>query len=105
MLKRLYRLPAKSRPVNAYVYRGKFFILKKSSTTLPFSRFGFVISKKVAQLAVDRNRSKRLIRSVVERFFLEIKPSDYLFIIKQNLSGIRNDDVEKELKKALGLNQ
>lgn len=70
---------------------------------LSFGRFGFVISKKVAPLAVDRNRSKRLIRSCIESLLSEINTADYLFIIRQNLSGIKREEIEKEVREALEL--
>lgn len=76
-----------------------------AQNALSYSRFGFIISKKVAPLAVDRNRSKRLIRSCVEALLFDIKPADYLFIIKQNLSEIKREEIEKEVRQVLGLSQ
>lgn len=52
---------------------------------LNLSRFGFIISKKVARRAVLRNRTKRLYRSVIEELLQKIVAGyDMLFIINKN---------------------
>ncbi len=102
MLKRIYRLPVSTRLNLARTYSDPLFVLKIASNSLSYSRFGFIISKKVAPLAVDRNRSKRLLRSCVEDLFLEFKPGhDCLFIIRKNLSDMKKEDVRKELMQVL----
>jgi ribonuclease P protein component len=59
-----------------------FFVLKCRENNNAYSRFGFVISKKVAKSAVDRNRTKRVIRSAIEQSLENIKGGyDMLFII------------------------
>jgi ribonuclease P protein component len=104
MLKRIYRLPASTRLNLARTYSDPLFVLKIAPNSLSYSRFGFIISKKVTPLAVDRNRSKRLLRSCVEDHFSEIKPAhDHLFIIRKNLSDMKKEDVYKEIKKAFNL--
>ncbi len=53
------------------VYRqGKIFFspnisLGYSSNSLPFTRIGFVVSKKCFKKAADRNRIKRLMREII----------------------------------------
>lgn len=102
MLKRIYRLPASTRLNLARTYSAPVFALKIAPNNLSYNRFGFIISKKVAPLAVDRNRSKRLLRSCVEDLFSEIKPGhDCLFILRKNLSDMKKDDVRKELMQVL----
>ena len=102
MLKRIYRLPASTKLSLARTYSGPLFTLKKSPNNFSYNRFGFIISKKVTPLAVDRNRSKRLLRTCVEDLFSEIKPAnDHLFIIRKNLSDMKKEDVRKELMQVL----
>ena len=72
--------------------RGPFGLrIKANSSTV--SRFGFVISKKVAQKAVDRNRMKRILRSVIEKKLSRIRPGyDMLFVIRQPFGTTKDVD-------------
>ena len=64
MLAKKYRLPiAEFLDKKAEVKRSLYFTVKTFVTTLPYSRFGIIISKKVAPKATDRNRIKRLVFS------------------------------------------
>lgn len=102
MLKRANRLPSKVRLINASHIHSAHFLLKSESNALNFNRFGFIISKKTANRAVDRNRSKRLVRACVEEIINDFPlGKDYLFIIRKNLSYINKADLTIEVKKAL----
>ena len=53
------------------LYLGLRFVKKDEQD---FTRFAFVISKKSAKLAVDRNRARRQLREVVRSLLPMIKP-------------------------------
>ena len=102
MLKRKYRLPASAKLINPKSHLTVKFVLKIAKNNLSYNRFGFIVSKKVAKNAVDRNRSKRLLRSCVEDIFTQINPGyDYLFIIRKNLAGIRKENICEQVNKVL----
>jgi len=76
----------------------RFLTLKATENKMPFSRFGFVVSKKISKKAVERNRAKRLMSESVRLTDEKIKPGfDVVFISK---SGIVNKDLE-EVKGAV----
>ncbi|MCK4592084.1 ribonuclease P protein component [Candidatus Parcubacteria bacterium] len=85
----------------------KFLILKAVKNSLPFSRFGFVISKKISKKAVERNKVKRLMSESIRLSQEKIKSGfDIVFISKvgivdKNFEEV-NELIEKLLKK-LGL--
>lgn len=93
MLARNYRLPATHRLVSARTHSTPLFLVKASPNGLPYSRFGFVITKRTAKSAVARNRTKRMIRARVEALFERITPGqDVLFILRKDLSEEKTDD-------------
>lgn len=57
-----------------------------------------VISKKVAGLAVDRNRIRRLFREAARGLNLENKIK---IIVKKNISRLKKDQIQKSLEKLL----
>jgi ribonuclease P protein component len=73
------------------------------------NRFAFVVSKKVSNKAVIRNKIKRILREIIRKKILKIKPGiDGILIVKP---GIEKKDfleiekmVENLLKKANTLN-
>src|SRR5205807_729859 len=50
-----------------------FLLCKMAKNHLPQSRFGFVVSKKISNKAVVRNKVKRRLRAIVLRAFKEHK--------------------------------
>ena len=67
------------------------FALKITPNNSPVSRFGFVISKRIAGKAVDRNRMKRMLRAVIEKELPRIRPGyDMLFVIRQPFAKTGN---------------
>ncbi len=93
MLKKKYRLPRTVNLRNANLIRLPFFWIKINKNKLLTNRMGIVASKKVSKRAVDRNRAKRLIRSVIEELWDKIIPGyDILFILKKEaVDKIRTD--------------
>lgn len=68
---------------NTRSYTTPLFILKIRENNTSWSRFGFVVSKRVAKSAVVRNRTKRLFRSLIEQNLSHLLSGyDMLFIIR-----------------------
>jgi ribonuclease P protein component len=77
-----------------------FFILKFRENGNEYSRFGFVVSKRVAKSAVVRNRTRRLARAIIEQSLGEIRKGyDMLFILTKPLEG--SDEIRKTILETL----
>lgn len=86
MLKRKYRLSAKTKIKNFNSFNSSYFILRFTENKLEHNRFGFIVSKKVDKKAVVRNRLKRSFRLCIENNFKEIKLGyDMLFILRREI--------------------
>jgi ribonuclease P protein component len=73
--------------------REGFFYLKTLSNDMEFSRFGFVVSKKISTSAVVRNRIKRKIREFFRLNLGKIKTGlDCVLVV---LSPIKKEDYNK----------
>jgi len=97
MLPKIYRLPASQ--FQSVFRTGKrihvddlTYVIQK--TTEKVSRFAFVVSKKVAKRAVDRNRIKRMLRESIHNLLPSIQPGyDIIFMVKNNFA----DKTSKEI--------
>ena len=100
----------KKKDIENIFKKGKTFkqdslILKILKNDLSFSRFGFIVPKKVSKKAVVRNKIKRRIREIVRSMMIkELKTNNDCLII--GLKGIEEKDfqetkniVEKLFKK------
>ncbi len=58
-----------------------------------------VISKKVAKLAVDRNRIRRLFKEALKS--LNFKEGEIKIVVKKNISEYKMPEVQKALEKWL----
>jgi ribonuclease P protein component len=96
MIPRSFRLPARTQLRNAHFLRTSFCTIKIAKNDVGYSRFGVIIAKRVAKTAVDRNRSKRLIRTYIEQERERI-PSGYdiLVLIQKNLAKEHTIDIAK----------
>lgn len=66
------------------------------------SRFGFVISVKVAKRAVDRNNVKRILSEAVRFLLVNAKKGfDVVFLAKPSILRGSTAEVSKEVKEAL----
>ena len=101
MFKKKNRLPSgeKSWETSA---NARFFILKVSKSKLSYSRFGFVVSKKIDKRAVVRNSLKRKIRSCLEQNFEKIKPGyNMLFLLKKEAVNKSAEELCLEVNSVL----
>jgi ribonuclease P protein component len=75
------------------------------ANTLPVSRFSFIVSKKTAKHAVDRNRMKRIISESIRLRLLEIKPGfDCVIVAKKNFSSSNTKDIGTLIHETLKKN-
>ena len=109
-------LPSKNRLRHGFdnIYKGKqkifnqYFILFFRENELEYSRFGFVIRKKLGK-AYLRNKVKRRFRFIVRENLSNIKVGfDYIFLVNHNLKdkwkeipfGDIKENIIDTLKKA-----
>ena len=73
--------------------------VKKSSNTLPNSRFGFVVSTKVSKLAVTRNLIKRRLRAIIAENVEVILPGfDIVIFTRPGASKLNFDELRSLLE-------
>lgn len=66
------------------------------------SRFGFIVSTKIAKDAVDRNRFKRAMSESVRMNSTDIKNGfDVVFLAKTSIVRVPTSEIMKEVKEAL----
>lgn len=66
------------------------------------TRFGFVVSTKVAKKAVDRNNVKRILREAIRHNLIDIKPGlDVVFLTKSSIVKKSTSILAKEVQNAL----
>jgi len=109
MLPKQYRLPLKIEfkriKKEGKLFQGRFFSLLVAKQQFPVARFAFIVSKKIHNKAVKRNRFRRLLIESVRFFLPQIKSGvDGVFltkkaIIDRDFGEIKNE-MEKTLKKA-----
>lgn len=79
-------------------FSNSFFVVKVFYNKMENSRFGFVISKKVASKTVLRNKVKRRLREIIRTNFSKIKPGfDVIIVNKLPVVGRSYKDIEKQL--------
>ena len=81
MLAKKYRLPVqKVLNSKSKSYRDSYFTIKSFKSTLTHSRFGVIVSKKIAKTAVERNQIKRMIFQAADSLINKWPVADYLII-------------------------
>ena len=83
-------------------YYTKKIGIKALKNKLSVSRFGIVVSTKVAKKATKRNLLKRQLREIIRLRVLKIKQGyDFMIIALPGLSGLNYRELEKEVEGAL----
>lgn len=78
---------------------GVAYINREDSET---SRFGFIISTKIAKDAVERNRCKRAMSEAVRIASVNLKEGfDIVFLAKTGISRVSTADIMKEVRLTL----
>jgi len=85
------------------VYQSSFFKLVVAPAKRRGSlRFGFVISKRVAKRAVDRNRAVRLLREAVHQKLPDLKRGfDVVLVARTSILGKGGTEVSTEVNRVL----
>ena len=82
MLKKKYRLPAQNfRAHYEEQKRGEFLTIRVKKNSLPFSRFGVIISKKIAAKATKRNELKRGVYNFIQKKKINNLPGRDVIIV------------------------
>src|SRR5476649_2290459 len=98
MFNRQYRLPAQTKLNHPNSYFSQSFVLKVSKNNLLYSRFCFIIGKKIHKQAVKRNKSRRRFRACIEDMQTQIKNGyDMLFILKQGIGEKDKESLTQEI--------
>ncbi len=89
----------------------ELFLIKKRKNKLSFNRYAFIVSKKVAKMAVSRVLIKRKVKSAVYKFDREqLKKTntvndnfgnDFLFIINAKIKVTKEPLIINELNKKM----
>lgn len=80
-------------------FKQDFLILKTLKNDLAFSRFCFVVPKKVSKKAVDRNKIKRKIRQAVRLITNFESNTDNLIIVLSEAKEKTFQEIEQALRK------
>ncbi|HET9947132.1 MAG TPA: ribonuclease P protein component [Patescibacteria group bacterium] len=82
--------------------REKEFFMKMQKNNLSHNRFGFVAGKTISKLATERNRTKRVFRSYIERHWLG-KGGEYdvLFVLRPGIvfGDVIKTKIDSSLRK------
>ena len=106
MLKKEFRLRKQKDFENVFdkgvYFSWKYLMLKAVENNLPFSRFGFVVSKKVSKKAVERNRAKRLMSESIRLSQGKIKSGfDIIFVSRAGIVGENLEEIKESMEKLL----
>lgn len=75
---------------------GPFFNLKILSNKLDVSRFCIIISTKISKKAVVRNKAKRQLNSIIQKYLPKIKPDyDIVILTKPAVTVTEFKELEK----------
>ncbi len=97
MLAKKYRLPLKpGERMSGKRRANDFFVVVKRPNMLAYRRFGFVVSKKLYKLAVDRNKLKRRLRAIA-RELVEEGSGDYLVIARSPVKTLDFGEIKERL--------
>ena len=97
MLAKKYRLPIQEFiGRNGKTIKTPFFLFTIFSSQFSYSRFGIIISKKVATQATQRNKLRRTIFSACNP--KENSGKDFLIIVSPKIKELEKEEIIKNLK-------
>ncbi|HLD01318.1 MAG TPA: ribonuclease P protein component [Patescibacteria group bacterium] len=104
MLQKKFRLALGQKLYAQKTVQADLFSLKISANNLSYSRFGCIITKKVATTAVLRNSIRRRFHSCIQNYLAQIAGGyDMLFIMRKRGADVLQktfcQDILTELKK------
>ena len=83
-------------------YKDDSLILKTLKNNLETSRFGFIVSKKISNKAVVRNKIRRILREIIKKNLPKIKTGlDVVFIANPGCKNKGFWDIEAVAEKLL----
>ena|SRR3989338_10006461 len=83
-------------------FKGDSLFLKVSKNKLETSRFGFVVSKKVSNKAVVRNKIRRILREIIKKQLPEIKTGlDGVFIVNPICKNKNFQEIKASVNKLM----
>ena len=89
---------------NGKCFKNKYFILHEKDNELKYDRFGISVSKKLGN-AVFRNKYKRIMRSILDKYKkLYINNKDYIIILRKEAINKDYELLENELISLLNHN-
>jgi len=81
--------------------RGRYVHLKTKPTRATQSRFGFIVSRRVAKRATDRNTLKRRLRHISGKLPAQQPAQDILIIAQPGAAGQPTKQLQQELLSLL----
>lgn len=78
-------------------YYSSFYSIHFIRNDINHVRIAISISKKIAKSAVDRNKAKRQVKSILSKWINYEKAIDFLVVLKSNFFSASFDEKQKEL--------
>jgi len=83
---------------NGYSEKGKWMIIKAQKNKLNLSRFGFIVSNKIAKKAVIRNKIRRRLSEAIRLKLKEVKKGfDVIILALPGIEKINYKALEEDL--------
>ncbi len=84
------------------VRKSDFFIIRFRPNSLPFSRFGILISRKISRGATKRNKIKRIIFNLIRLKKLQkFTKRDVLITVLAPTTKLTKTEIKKEIEKLI----
>ncbi len=103
MLAKKYKLSSSSFPRPSHLGRsGRYLSVNLSPTSLPFSRFGIIVSLKYDKRAVARHRLKREIFELIRKTgAFRVPGHDIVVVVKKGVTSVDLIPITKEASSLL----
>lgn len=82
--------------------KGAYLRVKSVKNSLPVSRFGFVVGIAISKKATERNKIKRVLKSLIQKDLQRIKKGfDIIVIASPQIAKKKNKEIGADLEKVL----